>query len=655
MNDAGRTREQLLAEIEATRQRVVELEVEVAKIERSKERLRQRAAEREAMFRAFPDLSFRIGLDGTIVDFHAGRAADLYATPDQFLGKCVEDVLPADVARQHLQAIEKARGGEVTTLVYSLPLPDGEKVFEARLIPLPDGQIYDVVRDITERKQSEEALRESEMRYRAITETALDSIFCKDLDSRYTFVNGAMERLMGRPASELLGLTPRELFGEESGAVVEAVDAPVFLGEVSNAVRTLDIQGDEHVFHTIQVPLRGAAGEITGICGIVRDITDQKRAEDAVNRASRLEATATLAAGIAHDFNNLMVGVLGGAEMLGEDLRDSPEARDLLRTISLSAKKAGELAQQMLAFARGGKYVPVPLSLNDVLRETLRLQDRTFPPRVLLERDLDPELWNTVADKTQMTQVIMNLCINGVESIDGHGGIIMSTCNITVDEQFAEIHPGLALGRHVCLSVEDTGRGMDAKTRARVFEPFFSSKHQGRGLGMAAVHGIIRNHGGHISVYSAQGRGTTFKVYLPATDEECPGPSEPATEARTGAETILVIDDEQMVRDVTQLMLEQQGYRVLIASSGREALDVAEGFDGDIHLALLDMGMPVMGGSETYPELMRVRPDLKVIVCSGYGLDTAAQALLDAGASGFLQKPFQIRDLAREVRCAIDG
>jgi signal transduction histidine kinase/ActR/RegA family two-component response regulator len=408
--------------------------------------------------------------------------------------------------------------------------------------------------------------------------------------------------------------------------------------------------------------VRSEDGRAAAEVGTVRDITESKNAEEAFRAASRMEATTTLAGGIAHDFNNLMVGVLGNAELLQARLANSPDVTRMLDTIAHSAQRAGELAQQMLAFARGGKYQPRLMNLNDVVADVLRLEERSIPPRIRIERTLDSALWTVEADPVQLSQVTMNLCINAVEAIEDTGRIAILTRNVVVDEGFARRHRGLKPGAYVCLLVEDTGKGMPAERVAHVFEPFYSTKAQGRGLGLAAAYGIVKNHEGYIAVSSEIGAGTTFTVYLPAVGVDpadvqkyAPQRTEDRTPARARESTVLVVDDEPVVLDVTRQILENLGYRALCANNGREAVDIAESFDGDIHAVVLDMGMPVMGGAQAFPLLMKARPNLKVLISSGYELDPAAQAMLDAGAQAFIQKPFRAHVLAAHVRQALAG
>ncbi len=328
-----------------------------------------------------------------------------------------------------------------------------------------------------------------------------------------------------------------------------------------------------------------------------------------------------------------------------------------LNTIIKSAKKAGSLSQQLLAFARGGKYNPQIINLNDIVIETISLNKRILPEGVQLIKEIEPELMSIKADCTQIGQVITNLCINSIEAINKKGKIIIKTQNITVDEKFIKSDASLQAGNYVYLSVEDNGIGMDKEILSKVFEPFFSTKFTGRGLGLSATYGIIKNHGGNIIIKSEVGVGTICKIFLPAIELKkniIENKEKKDKSVPKGNETILIIDDEPMVLDITKEILENFAYKTLTANNGKEAIDISREFDGDIHLAILDMGMPIMDGSETFKLLKELRPEIKIIICSGYELDYAAQLLLDKGANTFIQKPFRLKNLVEEVRRVID-
>ena len=388
----------------------------------------------------------------------------------------------------------------------------------------------------------------------------------------------------------------------------------------------------------------------------LRAEAERRRLEGELQQAQRLESLRVLAGGVAHDFNNLMVGVLGNAELLRMTLPACPETAGKLDTIVESACQAGDLAQQMLAFARGGKYQTCAINLNSVVEAVLRLHEGTPRAGVTVERELAPELPAVEGDPTQVQQVVANLCLNAVEALSGLGRVTVRTEEVEVDDPEARRLGGLRPGRYVLLTVTDTGEGMDAETASRVFEPFFSTKRQGRGLGLAAAHGIVRAHGGHIAVQSRPGLGTTLSVYLPAGTEPAAPPAN-AEEASlpTGSETVLVVDDEAVVREVAQNLLQHLGYRVLLAADGLEAVHVASDHPGEIHVVLLDLDMPVLDGERALPLLREARPDVRVIVCSGYDLDASAQALLAAGACSFIRKPFQASVLAPQVRRALEA
>ncbi len=592
----------------------------------------------------------------------------------EVVGKTDLDFFPRELAEQYFsneQAVMRS-GQPLFNKVERVVAPSGQTIWVMTFkAPLRDSDgktigIVGVSRDITQLRVAEQALRESEERLRLILENSSDVAYKLNLETReFEYISPSAEKWSGFSAAEILALGVRGYLGkahpEDRKRLVAHLKAlrtrsrGPQIEQRPNLVeyRTRNKHGEYRWVAQSSTVVWSEDGRPVAEVGAIRDVTDGKRAEEAVRAASRMEATATLAGGIAHDFNNLMVGVLGNAELLQMRLPNLPDVMRMLNTIASSAQEAGGLAQQMLAFARGGKYQPRLISLNDIVNDVLNLEERSVPPRISIERILDETPWVIKADPVQMSQVVMNLSINAVEAIEDVGRITVTTRSITVDEGFARKNTGLKPGLHVCLIVEDTGQGMSEETLARVFEPFFTTKFQGRGLGLAAAYGIVKNHGGYIAVSSEVGRGSIFTVYIPAVGCELAYPRKPGTERTPGQETILVVDDEPVVLDVTQQILECLGYRVLCARHGQEAVEIARSCPDEIHLAVLDMGMPVMGGAQAYPLLMEARPNLKVLIASGYELDPAAQALLDAGASAFIQKPFRAHVLAASIRRAI--
>ena len=305
---------------------------------------------------------------------------------------------------------------------------------------------------------------------------------------------------------------------------------------------------------------------------------------------------------------------------------------------------------------RGGKYQPKDLKMDDFVIETLPILHHALSPTVRVETHFAKDISHIKADHAQMQMVLSAILSNSNEAIEDEGTIRITAENKDVDDDFANQHAGLKLGPYVCLTVKDNGRGMDEETRDGIFEPFFTTKFQGRGMGMAAAYGIVRNHDGWISVDSELGKGTTVQIYLPAIEIEVEKPKKRAkADVSTGSGTILMIEDEDVVIEVTQAMLEMLGYRVMVAKTGKDAIHIAETFDGQIDLALLDIKLPDIDGRNLYPLIMKARLNLKVIVFSGYSIDGPAREILDAGAQDFIQKPFSFTTLSEKLKEVLEG
>ena len=384
---------------------------------------------------------------------------------------------------------------------------------------------------------------------------------------------------------------------------------------------------------------------------VARQREADRRTAEARAVAARMEATATLAAGIAHDFNNLMTGIMANTEVLRRDLNGDPDAADTLGTIIECADRGGRLAQQLLAFARGGKYRPTLVNVNAIVGDTLRVEAHTHVPGVVVHTDLAPDLWAVEADQTQLSQVVSNLHRNAVEALEGSGTITIATRNHGAASARPLALADLPDGDYVILTVADTGHGMSDDTRARIFEPFFTTKEGGRGMGLAATYGIVAHHGGLIDVASGPG-GTAFTVYLPASPEAAVAESA-TTPRRDQPSTVLFVDDEVAILSATRRLLEASGYRVLTAENGHDALQIARNTRSPIDVVLLDLRMPGMSGIDAFGLLREILPSAPVILCSGYELDAASRALLERGAAGFVQKPFRLEDLTTAIHRAL--
>jgi PAS domain S-box-containing protein len=526
---------------------------------------------------------------------------------------------------------------------------------------------YQVIyRDVTEQKRAEKDLR----RYREFIENIEDACFELDLSGKLTFHNEPFLRLSGHTLEEERNKSPRDRHPtpEEARRVFKIYNTVYRTGIPAKSVEYQFNRknGDVGIIEVSISLIRDASGIPVGFRGIGRDISERKRLEAEreqrlelerrLLRAQKLESIGTLAGGIAHDFNNLLMGIQGYTSLMLLDLEPSHPHHERLRRIEEQVAGGAALTGQLLGFARGGRYEVRPASLTEIIEQTAGMFGRT-KKEVTLHRRFAPDLWTVEVDRTQMEQVFMNLFVNAWQAMSGGGDLYLDTENIVLDESRARAGD-LAPGRYVKASVTDTGMGMDERTRERIFDPFFSTKGMGRGtgLGLATVYGIIRSHRGMINVYSEPGRGTTFSLYLPASEKAVADESDDPSVAviHRGDGTILLVDDEAMVLEVSRELLESLGYRVHTAAGGREAVALYEEKGREIDLVILDMIMPGLSGSETFDRLRAIDSRVRIILSSGYSLNGEAKTIMDRGCAGFLQKPFQLAQLSQKVRDVLD-
>ncbi len=390
---------------------------------------------------------------------------------------------------------------------------------------------------------------------------------------------------------------------------------------------------------------------------VASDITEQKELENKVRQARKMQAIGTIAGGIAHRFNNALHIITSRIDLLEMDFPGDENISKSAKEIKKSAFRMAQLTAQLLAYARGGKYHAKTVSLSDFVRETLSLVRHVVDSSIHVDLDLPLDILNVKIDLIQFQMVLSAVLVNASEAMEGEGHIRIACRNEIITEDIDGNSPKLTHGNYACLVIADDGKGMNEETNKRVFEPFFTTKAEGRGLGLAAAYGIVKNHDGWISVDSELSKGTVVKIYLPAIEAAVKedAKSKPKAEPIKGLGNMLVIEDEELVMEATREMLERLGYRVLEAKTGKEAIDIVQTFDGDIDLAMLDILLPGMNGDSIYPLLMKARPNLKVIVFSGYSIDGPAQKILNAGAEDFIQKPFTIVDLSEKLKKILGG
>ncbi len=404
--------------------------------------------------------------------------------------------------------------------------------------------------------------------------------------------------------------------------------------------------------------LHDGSGELRGFTKVVRDLTERRRLEDQFRQAQKMDAIGRLAGGVAHDFNNLLTVINVSGQLLMEQLPPRDPGRRLVKEIATAGERATALTAKLLAFSRKAIVEPRVLDLNEVVTQSELLLHRILGEDVRLATALDPNLRPVKVDPTHAEQIVINLAVNARDAMPRGGQLTIETRNVTLREEDAVTYPELPCGRYVLMAVSDTGTGMTDEVKARIFEPFFTTKEVGKGtgLGLAMVYGAVKTHRGHIAVYSEVGVGTTFKILLPVTDETRPGPR--SGEIRTvprGAETILLVEDEDTVRRLARLALEMHGYTVLEASGGVEAVRMAVEHPTPIHMLVSDVVMPVMGGREVAEALRAKRPGVKVLFVSGYTDDAIVRHGIVEATDAFLQKPFTPTSLARKVRAVLDG
>ena len=503
-------------------------------------------------------------------------------------------------------------------------------------------------------RKQEEALRESEEKYRLLVENANDAIFVAQ-DDVVKYANPSTLRITGYSGEELTQIPFVNLIHPEDrdmvfGRYIRALKSERVTSNYS--FRSINKTGEE-LWLQINSVLISWEGK-PAILNFVRDTSAEKRLEAQLMDIRKMEALGTLAGGIAHDFNNLLMGIQGRTSLMLMDTDFSQQHYEDLKGIEDIVKRAAGLNNQLLGFARKGKYQVNPTDLNKLVHKTSQMFGRTNKD-VRINTKFQEDLWTVEVDRSQIEQVLFSLFFNSHDAMPGGGELYLQTENVTLDESFTEPDQ-LCAGKYVKMSVTDTGVGIDEAIRERIFEPFFTTKRMGRGTGLslASAYGIIKNHSGMIHVYSKKDEGTTFSIYLPASEKEIIEQKALPEEIFRGTETVLLVDDEDMIIDIGEKILKMMGYEVITAISGREALRLYKENQAKIDLVVLDMIMPGMSGGETYDRLKGINPNVKVLLSSGYSMDGQASEILKRGCSGFIQKPFRMSHLSQIIREILD-
>jgi PAS domain S-box-containing protein len=524
-------------------------------------------------------------------------------------------------------------------------------------IAIENARLYEKAKqEISIRKQAEEALRESENKYRTVLEANPDSVIVYDMEGKVTYFNPTFTKVFGWTLTECLGKKMDMFVPEENWPETHEMIEKVLAGEKLTGIETFRYTKSGDV---VPVSISGAIyhdrdGKPVGSVVNLRNIYEQKKLEAQIHQVQKLEAIGTLAGGIAHDYNNLLMGILGNASLVTFDLDSKHPHYEKLKNIEKYVQSGADLTKQLLGFAKGGKYEVKPIDINEVVEQSSEMFSRT-KKEIRIHRNLQKNIWSVEADPNQVEQVLLNLYVNAGQAMPGGGDLYLQTENLTLGDRYTR-HFSVKAGNFVKISITDTGTGMDEKTIKRIFDPFFTTKDMGRGtgLGLASAYGIIKNHGGIINADSVIDKGTTFNVFLPASEKNIVKIQPLNQTMLKGVGTVLLVDDEEMIIDVGSQILENLGYSVLSARSGKEAIDLYQGHQDKIILVILDMVMPDLGGGETFDCLKKIDPEIKILLSSGYSINGEASEIMDRGCNGFIQKPFNIKQLSRKIRDVLD-
>jgi two-component system cell cycle sensor histidine kinase/response regulator CckA len=601
---------------------------------------------------------------------------------DELIGRHYSAVVydkDIDKARYHFN---ERRTGERATVTTQLRLKfhhngDGDKKGSKNYLPVelkamgiyghPDRiaqsfiGTYGVARDVSFRMEAEEALRQSEAKYRELVQNANSIILRRDPQGNITFFNEYAQKFFGYTEEEILGKNEIGMIVPEKDS--NGQDLTAMIRDIgihperyaTNENENMRCNGERVWVAWTNKAIHDEQGNIVEILCIGNDITERKRLEAQLQQAQKMEAIGTLAGGLAHDFNNLLMGIQGYASLTLMDLDSGHPHSKRLKGIERLVQSGADLTKQLLGFARGGKYEVQTTNLNRLIQKSAEMFGRT-KKEITIHTKYQEDIWPVEIDQGQIQQVMLNLYVNAWHAMPGGGDLYIETEHVSLTEIDTKPYQ-LDPGNYVKISVTDTGVGMDESTQQRIFDPFFTTKEMGRGtgLGLATVYGIIKNHEGFITVHSVKGKGSEFTVYLPASEKKVENEKMPAEEIVRGRETVLLVDDEKVILEVGEGILNALGYKVVKARGGKEAIEIYSQNRDTIDMVILDMIMPDMGGGDTYRKLKEMDPNIKVLLSSGYSVNGQATEILKKGCNGFIQKPFSAKNLSKKLREILDN
>lgn len=659
MIDEDKTKSQLIGELVELRQRIAKLEALESELKQSAENLRHQTKHLESLI-YYSSLAI-VTLDEAHNVISCNREfEELFRFEEsEITGKNLDEVV---VGHQYLMEAKsftkETLDGKAIHGSGTRQRKDGSTV-DVEFFGVPvviDGSIvgaYGIYQDVSERKRVEVALRESEERFRILVEESPFGVSIIGKDGHYTYLNPTFRAIFGYDLKDIP--TGKQWFSKaypdqeyRKKVISTWVDDLNGTEPGNSRPKTFTVtckDGSEKNIHFRPVTMKTGDQFV-----IYEDVTELKQLEEQLHLAQRMKALGTLAGGIAHNFNNLLTGIMGSASLMLLNTDPTHPHYERLKSIEKLVDSGSKLTRQLLGFARKGQYEVKTLNINQVVRETSDTFDATRKD-IRVHRNLAEKLLGVHADQGQIEQILWNLYVNAADAMVGGGDLFIEAHTLTHAEMKSKPYK-VKPGTYVLIKVRDTGSGMDKKTMERIFEPFFTTKGlaRGTGLGLASVYGMVKAHGGYIDVDSWKGKGTTFSIYLPASQQEVPERQTTSGRLERGQETLLLVDDEAMVLKVSQELLEMLGYTVIPARGGREALELYRAQRDEIDMVIIDLIMPDMGGGETYDQLRELNPHVKVLLSSGYSINGQASEILKRGCDGFIQKPFEARELSQMIR-----
>ncbi len=642
---------------------------DITERKRAEQRIRESEERLRALFEASPDGIIALDPDGRVTDCNpAVMQALAVESEEQIIGRSALDFVAEDAADQFRRDVKHVLEGQTSrSLHYEMVGLDGRRFpveASANAITDEDGNPVSVVatvKDITERREAERELQQLDQFRRSIIDQANIWIHVLDRQLQPVLWNPAAAEISGVPAEEALGsdvswdvmYPDPEDHAEMHRVATEIIEDGRVLANYNTTIATRD--GEQRIISWNARQLLDQDGEPLGLLAVGRDVTEHNQLEEQLRQAAKMEAVGRLAGGIAHDFNNMLTAILANVQLISMQMDRDDEQRQLLEEVQVAARRSADLTRQLLAFSRKQTMEPENVDLNALINRFEPMLERVIGEQISVLTNLDSDLGMTRADSSQITQVLMNLVVNARDAMPEGGTLTVETSNAQLDETYAESHADVEPGQYVMLSVSDTGVGMEQDVQEHIFEPFFTTRgeEEGTGLGLATVYGIVNQSEGHIHVYSEPGSGSVFKVYLPrlVSDETADeGGSDTGEENLTGRETVLLVEDEDIVRGLIESVLGRHGHTVIAAASGEDALAMFEGRQGEIDIVVTDVVMPGMNGGELAAAVREQRPDLPVLFISGYTDNHAIHRDVDADETHYLNKPFAPEKLLRRIR-----